>query len=96
MKTNAVPLTYPRAVACAGALRAQPGPARTGPVTRAVWTFAMAASQLGRDQGLAPDAIERAIKKAETRARTASEPTRNAQARNCVLEAQSPAPIRAG
>ena len=96
MKTSAAALTYSRAVSCAGTLRAQPGPARTGAITRAVWTFAMAASELGRSRGMTSSAIEREIKRAESHARAASAPVRNAQARECVLEARNPAPIKAG
>ena len=96
VKAGPTSLTYPHAVACAGVLRAQPGPARTGVVSRAVWTFAMAAGELGRNKGLSPDAIERAIKQAEARARATAVSVRNAQARECVLEARNSSQTKSG
>jgi hypothetical protein len=79
--------TYPQAIACAGVLRAQPVPARTGAVTRAVWTFAMAAGEMGRRQGLAAVQVEKAIQLAEGRARKVHGATRNARARDCIVMA---------
>lgn len=56
-------------------------------MTRAVWTFAMAAGEMGRNQGLAPGQVEKAIQLAESRARKVQEAIRNARARDCIVTA---------